>query len=95
MCVLWIGAWGVHRYQPETDTFKTFLPDPAYPVRRAREEPDNLLNVSADQLNVVWSMATDREGVLWVGTRKGLLRFDTSIPQTNQRPKRSAPPTAS
>jgi ligand-binding sensor domain-containing protein/signal transduction histidine kinase len=74
--VLWIGTWGggLERLDPQTATleaarFKHFQHDP--------ENPQSLSH------NIVLSIHEDEAGVLWLGTIRGLNRFD---PQTDQGP---------
>ena len=65
---LWIGTTsrnetgGLHRFDPETNTFTTFLPHPQH----APDVP----------MNSVWSVYEDRAGTLWVGSESGLHRFE-------------------
>ncbi len=65
---LWVGSLGLSRYDPATDAFTTFYPD-----------PDHLTKDLADPLffnNVIGNLYQDRAGNLWAGTRSGLLHFD-------------------
>ncbi|PHN02286.1 hybrid sensor histidine kinase/response regulator transcription factor [Flavilitoribacter nigricans] len=60
---IWIATWrdGLVRYQPETEAFNHFLPDPTDPH-----------SIPANRVNTVYE---DRRGEIWVGTYLGLSRF--------------------
>ena len=60
---LWIGGWGLNRYDRESGLFTHFLPEPDDPESPA---------------NIVTSIHEDKNDVLWVGTIKGLYRSDPS-----------------
>jgi ligand-binding sensor domain-containing protein/signal transduction histidine kinase len=61
---LWVGTYGhgLHRLNPRTGQFKTYLHHPA--------DPYSLSN------DIVSRLLVDRNGTLWVGTQNALNRFD-------------------
>ncbi len=60
---LWIGTThGLDRYDPATETFTHYMPD-----------PDDPASLCGDN---VMALYRDRSGTLWVGTAGGLGRFD-------------------
>lgn len=62
---LWLGVWygGLGYYHRATGQFKTFRPNPDFPIN---SEP-----------NSVWTVSIDDAGFIWAGTqRNGLYRFD-------------------
>ena len=63
---LWIGTWGggLNRFDPATETFTHYLPDP--------NKPNSLSN------NTVTSIKQDSSGTLWVGTLGGLNRYNST-----------------
>lgn len=61
---LWVGGWttGLNRYDPETETFRRFMPSGA---------PGSIPS------SIVFAIGEDRRGNLWIGTLGGgLARFD-------------------
>ncbi|WP_167616834.1 sensor histidine kinase [Maribellus sediminis] len=56
---LWVGSWnkgGVHLFNRETESFKTYLNN-----------------------STIVNILQDSEGVLWVGAREGMFRYNTDI----------------
>ena len=66
--IVWIGSYGLHRFDPRTEQFTHYWHDPNNPFSLSDEN--------------VLSMFLDRSGNLWVGTTSGgLNKFD---PQTEK-----------
>lgn len=62
---LWIGtAWGLNLYERSTDTFQTWMHDPA--------------DTNTISSNRIASIHQDENGYYWIATDKGLERFDRS-----------------
>ena len=67
--IIWAATAGngLYQFDPHTNTTKHF--------RHRPEDPQGLAH------NLVWELMVDHEGTIWVGTHRGLQRFDA----TNQR----------
>jgi PAS domain S-box-containing protein len=71
--LLWIGTWGGGLSQ--LDLSDPFSADPRQAVFTSyRHDPQDPSTLSEDS---VWAIYKTREGSLWLGTQKGLNRFDS------------------
>ena len=67
--VLWLGTWdnglkqnGLLRFDTKTEMFTSF-----------KHNPNNLLSISSD---TVWSVTNEGDSILWLGTYRGVDRFN-------------------
>jgi len=65
----WVAGWGLLQFDPASGTFTRHLPDPRFLKPDATEDPGN-------RVNDILSIYEDPDGVMWAGSRHGLLRFD-------------------
>ena len=70
---IWLGGWGLRRFNEETGEVQTFYPDPRFSIPRETDPPQNSVNL------VLWIVESKSEqGILWVASTRGLHRFDSN-----------------
>ena len=68
---IWLGGWGLRRFDELSGTAQTFFPEPRYSTSPDLDSPFSLSN-----LLISISESKSEPGILWIGSARGLHRFD-------------------
>ncbi len=72
---VWAGVgWGFRRYSLEKNAFKRYIPDSRFPVYALDDWPQSKRNAVGPIIG-----SPEKDSILWIGSRGGLIRFNTNI----------------